>query len=60
LRFKLNSCHVSEGAPIAPVDTIAMMKLLARRTQDLPDIEAIIASGADRELLRAAVRKAAT
>jgi len=42
--------------PIAAVDTIIVMKLLAGRTQDLADIEAIIASGADREVLRAAVR----
>jgi hypothetical protein len=35
------------------------MKLLADRTQDLADIEAIVASGADRDLLRAAVKSAA-
>jgi hypothetical protein len=35
------------------------MKLLAGRTQDLADIEAIVASGADRELLRAAIERAA-
>jgi hypothetical protein len=35
------------------------MKLLAGRTHDLADVEAILASGADRELLWAAVRKAA-
>ena len=35
------------------------MKLLAGRTQDLADVEAIVKSGADRELLREAVRKAA-
>jgi hypothetical protein len=35
------------------------MKLLAGRTQDFADVEAIVASGADREDLRAAVRKAA-
>jgi hypothetical protein len=34
------------------------MKLLTGRTQDLADIEAIIGSGADRELLRATVRAA--
>jgi hypothetical protein len=49
----------SEGVPIAPVDTIVVLKLLAGRTQDLADVEAILASGADRELLRAAVTKAA-
>jgi hypothetical protein len=49
---------VSEGVPIAPVDTIVVMKLLAGRTQDLADIEGIIASGADREILRRAVRSA--
>lgn len=51
--------HVSEGVPIAPVDTIVIMKLLAGRTQDLADVEAILASGADQEFLRSAVRKAA-
>jgi len=55
----LNRAHVSEGVPIAPVDTIVVMKLLAGRTQDLADVEAIIGSGADRELLRAAVHQAA-
>ena len=33
------------------------MKLLAGRTQDLADIEAILDSGADRELLREAVQQ---
>lgn len=49
----------SEGVPIAPVDTLVILKLLAGRTQDLADIEAIVASGADREYLRAAVTKVA-
>jgi hypothetical protein len=35
------------------------MKLLARRTRDLADVEDIIASGIDRDLLRTAVRDAA-
>jgi hypothetical protein len=55
----LSRAFVSDGVPIAPVDTIVVMKLLAGRTQDLADVEAIIDSGADRELLRAAVLKAA-
>jgi hypothetical protein len=55
----LNRAPVSEGVPIAPVDTIVVMKLIAGRTQDLADVEAIIASGADRELLTGAVRRAA-
>jgi hypothetical protein len=55
----LTRAHVSDGVPIAPLDTIVIMKLLAGRTQDLADVEAIIASGADREMLRAAVVKAA-
>jgi hypothetical protein len=54
----LNRAPWSDGVPIAPVDTIVIMKLLAGRTQDLADVEAIIASGADRDLLRAAVRSA--
>ena len=49
----------SEGVPIAPLDTIVVMKLLAGRTQDLADVESIVASGADREALRAAVHIAA-
>jgi hypothetical protein len=48
---------ISDGVPIAPVDMIVIMKLLAGRTQDLADIEAIITSGADRDALTAAVRK---
>jgi hypothetical protein len=55
----LNDAPVSEGVPIASVETIVVMKLLAGRTQDLADVEAIIDSGADRDLLRAAVRNAA-
>ena len=54
----LNHAPVCDGVPIAAVDTIVLMKLIAGRTQDLADIEAIIDSGADRELLRAAVRLA--
>ena len=54
----LNRAMVSEGVPIAPVDTIVIMKLLAGRTQDLADVEAIVESGADREFLRAAVTQA--
>jgi hypothetical protein len=55
----LNHAPVSEGVPIAPLETIVVMKLLAGRTQDLADVEAIIDSGADREWLRAEVQKAA-
>ena len=55
----LENPHFSEGIPIAPVETIVVMKLLGGRTQDHADVEAIVASGADRELLRAAVQKAA-
>ena len=54
----LNRAPLSEGVPIAPVETIVVMKLLAGRTQDLADIEAIIDSGADRPLLKAAVKAA--
>lgn len=55
----LNRSPVSDGVPIAPVDTIVIMKLLAGRTQDLADVEAIVSSGADRDLLTAAVDRAA-
>jgi hypothetical protein len=54
----LDRAPVSGGVPIAPVDTIVIMKLIAGRTQDHADIEAIVASGVDRELLKAAVAKA--
>jgi hypothetical protein len=54
----LDNAPVSEGVPIASVETIVVMKLLAGRTQDLADVEAIVESGADRDGLRAAVRKA--
>lgn len=49
----------SGGVPIAPVDTIVIMKLLAGRAQDLADVEAIVESGIDREALKDAVRQAA-
>lgn len=52
----LDDPPVSDGVPIASVETIVMMKLLSGRTQDLADIEAIVDSGADRERLRSAVR----
>ena len=55
----LRRAHVSEGVPIAPVDTIVVTKLRAGRTQDLADVEAIVESGADRELLRTKVKEAA-
>jgi hypothetical protein len=55
----LDRAYVSEGVPIAPMDTIVVMKLLAGRTQDFADVEAIVESGADREQLRAAVHRAA-
>lgn len=48
----------SDGVPIAPLETIVIMKLLAGRTQDLADIEAMVASAADRDILRTAVRSA--
>jgi ABC-type phosphate/phosphonate transport system substrate-binding protein len=38
---------------------IVVMKLLAGRTQDLADVEAIVSSGANREVPMAAVRQAA-
>lgn len=50
---------VSNGVPIAPLDTIVIMKLVAGRTQDLADVEAMIESGADRGFLRASVQNAA-
>jgi hypothetical protein len=55
----LDRAKVSEGVPIAAIDTIVIMKLIAGRTQDLADVEAIVQSGADRELLTEAIRKAA-
>jgi hypothetical protein len=55
----LERARTSDGVPIAPVDTIVVMKLLAGRHQDLADVEAIVESGADRELLIAATGKAA-
>lgn len=54
----LNHAPVSDGVPIASVETIVLMKLIAGRTQDLADIEAIIDSGADRTHLRAVVQSA--
>jgi hypothetical protein len=54
----LDRVQISDGVPIASVDTIVVMKLLAGRTQDHADIEAIIASGADRDFLATVVQKA--
>lgn len=48
-----------DGVPVAPVETIVVMKLIAGRTQDLADIEAIIESGADRDRLREVVVRVA-
>ncbi|MGH9383984.1 MAG: hypothetical protein ACRD2N_06840 [Vicinamibacterales bacterium] len=53
----LTRAPVSDGVPIAAVEIVVVMKLLAGRTQDLADIEAIISSGADRGSLRAAVQR---
>ncbi len=55
----LTRAVLSDGVPIAPVETIVIMKLLAGRSQDLADIEAIIESGADRDALHAAVHQGA-
>lgn len=55
----LDRAYKSDGVPIAPVDTIVVMKLLAGRSQDLADVEAIVESGADRDVLRDTVPRAA-
>jgi hypothetical protein len=55
----LERAVLSDGVPIAPVDAVVVMKLIVGRTQDLADVEGIVSSGADRELLRAAVQQAA-
>jgi hypothetical protein len=39
------------------VETIVILKLLAGRMQERADIEAIVASGTDRELLHDTVRR---
>jgi len=54
----LASPPVSDGVPIASLETIVIMKLVAGRSQDLADIEAIVASGADRHELREVVARA--
>ena len=59
IEHELDQAAASEGVPIASVEAVVIMKLLAGRTQDLADVEAIAASAADRERLRAAVRRAA-
>lgn len=55
----LTLAPVSEGVPIAAVEIVVVMKLLAGRMQDLADVEAIISSGTDRNALRAAIRRMA-
>ncbi len=59
VEWALDRAHVSEGVAIAPLDAIVVMKLLAGRTQDLADVEAIVAAGEDRAFLTAVVEKAA-
>ena len=54
----LGRAFISNGVPIAPVDVVVVMKLIAGRTQDLADVEAIVGSGADRDSLKTAVKKA--
>jgi hypothetical protein len=54
----LDSAPRSDGIPIAPLDVIVVMKLIAARTQDLADVEAIVSAGVDREALIAAVERA--
>jgi len=54
----LDRAVVSDGVPIASLETIVVMKLIAGRSQDLADIEAIVESGTDRHELRAAVERA--
>lgn len=55
----LNHATSSDGVPIASLEMVVIMKLLAGRTQDLADIEAMIESGADREQVRLSVERAA-
>ena len=59
IKSALDRAHQSEGVPIAPIDAIVIMKLFAGRSQDLADVEAIVESGVDREILEEAVLKAA-
>lgn len=54
----LTRAYISNGVPIAPLDTIVVRKLLSGRTQDLADIEAIVDSGAERQRLKLAVERA--
>lgn len=54
----LNRAPESEGVPIAPLEVVVIMKLMAGRTQDLADVEAIIEAGVDRVFLGTAVENA--
>ena len=54
----LTNAPVSEGVPIAPLEAVVVMKLVAGRTQDLADVEAIISAGTDREQLAKRVERA--
>lgn len=60
LEDELNHAPISEGVPMATLELIVVMKVLAGRTQDLADVEAIVESGADRERLRTAVQRLAS
>jgi len=46
----------SEGIPVAPVEVVILMKLLANRLQDQADIESML-SHADHDVARAYVKK---
>jgi hypothetical protein len=48
---------VSDGVPMASLETVVAMKLIAGRSQDHADIEAMVASGADRYALAAFVER---
>jgi len=45
------------GVPVAPVESLVLLKLSSRRIQDSADVIAIVQSGADVPLLREHVRK---
>jgi hypothetical protein len=51
----LSNAAQSEGVPVAGVETLVCMKLLASRARDRADIEDLLAAGADAASIRAYV-----
>ena len=52
VQHALSNSTISAGVPVAPVESLVLLKLRSPRIQDSADVVAIIKSGADVNLLR--------